>query len=59
MEEEFKFLGHNMSYWLEVQKNIEKLDIVDYLKEIGDLRAKVSFYESRIDEMNKFKAKYN
>jgi hypothetical protein len=49
--------GKSMKYWIELQKKAEKLDVVDYLMEISELRGKVSFYESRIEELNKFRQK--
>jgi len=52
------FFGHTASYWLELECNAEKLDVVDYIEEVSRLRSKVSFYESRIDQMNDFMTKY-
>jgi hypothetical protein len=45
------FLGHTMEYWLELQKKAEELAVTDYIEEIAKLRGKVSFYESRIQQM--------
>lgn len=59
MDKTILFMGHTIHYWSELQAKAEKLNVVEYLKEIGELRAKVNFYESRIDEINKFKNEYN
>lgn len=52
-----KFLGHDIAYWLELQERVDTLGVANYLQEIADLRGKVSFYESRINELNDFKNK--
>lgn len=52
-----KFLGHTIEYWIELDKKAEDLGVVNWLAEIAELRGKVSYYESRIEEMNKFKNK--
>jgi hypothetical protein len=53
---ESHFLGQPYSFWMNLQQDLHKIpDRVDLLKEIYDLRAKVSFYESRIQQMNEFK----
>jgi hypothetical protein len=51
---EAKFLGHPISYWIEVQHQIESERAVDFIEEIGYLRAKVSYYEKRIHDMSVF-----
>lgn len=56
--EEDKFLGQEIKYWVELQKKAEELGVVDWLKEIAELRAKVGFYESRIKEMDDFKKRF-
>jgi len=48
------FLGHPISYWVEVQHQIERERAVDFIEEIAFLRAKVSFYEKRITDMSSF-----
>jgi hypothetical protein len=52
------FCGHPVSYWFELEKiiNDKSKDFnAEYLiREISDLRSKVSFYESRINELNIF-----
>ena len=51
------FLGHPFSYWLTLQRMIEEkgLEYDKLITEICQLRYKVSFYESRLQEMNKVK----
>ena len=48
-------LGHPLEYWIELQERADKLAVTDCIAEIAALRAKVSFYESRIDELSRFK----
>lgn len=50
-----EFLGHTIKYWLELEKKARQLNAVKLLEEIAELRGKVSFYESRLDEMDKFR----
>lgn len=52
-----QFLGHDIAYWVELQKKVDTLEVANYLQEIADLRGKVSFYESRVEELNDFKNK--
>ena len=52
------YLGQNINYWLELKRKAEELNVVDFIKEIADLRAKVSYYESRIQELNNFSEKF-
>ena len=54
MENETIFLGQPVKYWVELQSKAEELGAVNWLREIATLRAKVSFYESRINEMISF-----
>lgn len=49
------YLGETAQTWLELKKRAEKLDVLDLVREIGMLRGKVSFYESRLDDMDRFK----
>jgi plasmid maintenance system antidote protein VapI len=48
------YLGHTADYWLELQLRVDILGRSDekYIKEIAELKGKISFYESRIKEMN-------
>lgn len=50
---ESTYMGHDINYWLELEKKAEELGVIDYLEEISKLRGKVSFYESRIEQMNR------
>ena len=48
------FLGHPVIYWIELERRAKTeggLSTPRLLDEIAALRAKVSFYESRIKEM--------
>lgn len=47
-----KYLGENTAFWLEVKSRLDKLNTTDYVREIADLRAKVSIYEDRIEKLN-------
>ncbi len=51
---ETTYLGHPIEYWIELQDKADQLGVVKWLEEIAELRGKVSFYESRVKEMNKF-----
>lgn len=48
------FMGQSIAYWVELHKKARILNVVKWLEEIAELRAKVSFYESRIKEMTNF-----
>jgi hypothetical protein len=50
MEIENQFLGHEFSYW--IQRQVENINVEHLINECYRLRSKVSFYESRIIEMN-------
>lgn len=58
-EEENKatFLGHEIPYWLELEKKARKLKEVSLIEEISFLRGKVNFYESRLRQMNELLTK--
>jgi hypothetical protein len=50
------FMGRPVSYWTELQRRFDTLharpaEMGDLLEEIAILRGKLSFYESRIEEM--------
>lgn len=55
MAEESKFYGKPISYWIELDRKARELNVENLIDEIAELRAKVSFYESRIEEMNMIK----
>lgn len=48
------FLGETFDYWIELKRQAEELKCDKLIGEIATLRAKVSFYETRIDDMNRF-----
>jgi len=52
---EMLFLGKPVSYWEELDRQAQPLNCDRLIHEIAELRAKVSFYESRITEMSNFK----
>lgn len=47
------FLGHTPEFWLELEQRAINENRVSDINEIAELRAKVSFYESRIKDMNR------
>ncbi len=49
------FMGKPMSYWIELNTQAEIKGVEEYIKENALLRAKVSFYESRIEQMYQHK----
>lgn len=53
------FLGHDTKYWVELQKIAKELDVIElnWLDETSKLRGKISFYESRIKQMNELRTK--
>lgn len=55
--ETYIYMGHDGKYWSELQKHVELMGGIKVEKLINDnakLRAKVSFYESRIEDMVSF-----
>ena len=59
MIDEAQFLGHPPKYWLELERRFKAenggLRANDLLEEVIELRGRIAFYESRIDEMVKIK----
>lgn len=51
---ESTFFGHPVKYWLELEGPVRDMNLEGMVEEIANLRGKVSFYESRIIELNKF-----
>jgi len=49
-------MGENVSYWMEAKRQIETIEADHLFREIAKLRAKVSFYENRLKELNDFMA---
>lgn len=49
------FMGEPIEYWMELQKKAEALKVTDFIREIAELRATVSFYESRLDDIARFR----
>jgi len=47
------YLGHPASYWLELKLKADKLDYVEMVTEIADLRAKLGMYERHYDKLTK------
>ena len=48
------YLGKPMKYWLELERLPKKMKYEGLILEIANLRSRVSFYESRIEEMARF-----
>ena len=49
-----EFMGHSYTFWSTLLDKAECDGVVGLIEEIADLRAKVSFYESRVLDMAKF-----
>ncbi len=49
------FLGENVDFWVELKTHADSLDVTRLISEIATLRAKVSFYESRLADMEMFR----
>lgn len=54
MEEKI-FLGEKISFWYELKKRHEAKCDIELLREITDLRGTISFYEDRLDQIEKFR----
>lgn len=48
------FLGKDTAYWMELQQRAEELKVDKLIEEISMLRGKISFYESRLDELHNY-----
>ena len=46
------FLGHDIPYWLELERQSRNLAVPHLIDEIAGLRARNRFYEQCIKEMN-------
>ena len=47
------YLGHPTSYWLELKLKADKLNYVELVEEIADLRAKLGMYERHYERLDK------
>lgn len=50
-----EFMGKPVSYWAELDREVKKLNLESLLKENASLRARVSFYEDKLKEMEQFR----
>lgn len=50
-----EFLGHPVNYWVELQKQAQKLNLESLLADNASLRSRVSFYEDKLKEMEQFR----
>jgi hypothetical protein len=57
--EKLTFLGHDVEYWIELQSMVDKIDGTTLMSENAKLRAKVSYYEQCIKEMNDYREHVN
>jgi hypothetical protein len=48
------FLGKPIDYWFEVDKDLKDRGVQELVSEIATLRAKISYYESRISQLHDF-----
>jgi hypothetical protein len=53
-KEYMDFFGHNTEYWLELERQAKLENKCNLIEEIATLRSKVSFYESRIQQLTDF-----
>ena len=55
--ENITFLGEELSYWIELKKTVQEnyKDNDSLIRENGKLRAKVSYYETKLNEMLRYK----
>lgn len=49
------FMGRSLDYWQTLQAEAKNLRVTELIEEIAILRAKVAFYESRLDQMEQFR----
>ena len=49
------FLGEPVSFWVELKKRADKLEVNDLLRDLAELSARVHFYEMHIDRMEQFR----
>lgn len=48
------FLGKTTEYWLELERQADTLNVPHLIREVASLRSKISFYESRIQDLSTF-----
>ena len=53
------FMGHGMDYWIALQERADRLQVSDLVEEIAKLHAKVSYYETRLADMERFRIHVN
>lgn len=56
MISEGHFLGEPLSFWAELKKTADAENTVELIRENARLRALVSFYEDKIDQMVRFRS---
>jgi len=54
MKEVVMLLGEPIDFWIELRDS-KDMNEIDLIKENSELRAKVSYYESYLDKINKFR----
>lgn len=45
------WMGHPMSYWMELEKRAQELNVAHLVEELAIAYGKIGFYEKRIKEM--------
>ena len=50
-----RFLGETIEFWIELKNTSDISDTTGLINEIASLRARVSFYEDRIKDMERFR----
>lgn len=55
MNNETLFLGKPVSYWIELQKQVDRLNATKLIEQLAVANAKVHQYEQAIDELNEFR----
>ena len=49
------YLGEPAEFWLELRRQADVGDTLALIREVASLRARCSFYESRIAQMDQFR----
>lgn len=49
------YLGETAETWLELKRKALELDVMPLIRENASLRAKVSYYEARLDDIKRFR----